>query len=64
MGSVSASFAIEQVGMPELSAGGENKEGEMWNGCSVAERLKEFRSRTGKVRRWRESFWIDVLKRA
>jgi sugar/nucleoside kinase (ribokinase family) len=45
-GSVAASFAIEQVGMPEL---GVDKEGrETWNGVRVEERLQEFMRRSGR----------------
>ncbi|KAJ5470758.1 hypothetical protein N7530_008115 [Penicillium desertorum] len=41
-GSVAASFALEQVGMPEKSnEGGE----ELWNGESVVRRLREYRAR-------------------
>ncbi|KAJ6186227.1 hypothetical protein N7519_007528 [Penicillium mononematosum] len=41
-GSVAASFALEQVGMPEKSnEGGE----ELWNGESVVRRLHEYRAR-------------------
>lgn len=39
-GSVSASFAIEQVGMPTLGQDTEGKE--IWNGVRVEERLGEF----------------------
>lgn len=51
-GSVSASFAIEQVGMPEL---GKDVEGrEVWNGVRVEERLEQFERRLtwegGKLR--------------
>lgn len=48
-GSVAASLCIEQVGMPELTTQSKDKtgEGERWNGCSVKERLEEFRKRTG-----------------
>ena len=42
MGSVAASFCIEQVGVPVLS---KMEEGERWNGVSVTERLEEFRRR-------------------
>ncbi len=41
-GSVAASFAIEQVGMPSLS---HNSRGETWNHVEVEERLSEFRQR-------------------
>ncbi len=42
-GSVSASFAIEQVGMPVL---GQDEQGrEVWNGARVDERLEEFERR-------------------
>lgn len=44
-GSVAASFAIEQVGVPEL---GRNEDGEeIWNGARVADRLKELQDRIG-----------------
>jgi hypothetical protein len=42
-GSVSASFAIEQVGMPVLGQDAEGKE--VWNGVRVEERLGEFERR-------------------
>lgn len=41
-GSITASFAIEQVGMPVLS---HTSEGERWNGVRVDERLSEFTKR-------------------
>ncbi|CAE7026619.1 hypothetical protein P3342_005822 [Pyrenophora teres f. teres] len=41
-GSISASFAIEQVGMPVLSHSGK---GETWNGVSVEKRLSDFKQR-------------------
>lgn len=41
-GSISASFAIEQVGMPVLA---QTPQGETWNGISVEERLSEFKQR-------------------
>ncbi|KAJ4351052.1 hypothetical protein N0V95_004156 [Ascochyta clinopodiicola] len=41
-GSVSASFAIEQVGMPVLA---HNAQGETWNGVVVEERLSAFKQR-------------------
>lgn len=41
-GSVAASFAIEQVGMPVLGQGGQ---GETWNGVDVGQRLSEFKQR-------------------
>jgi sugar/nucleoside kinase (ribokinase family) len=41
-GSISASFAIEQVGMPILDSGGRK---ETWNGVDVDERLAEFKER-------------------
>jgi len=41
-GSVAASFAIEQVGMPRLDGDGD---GETWNGVNVRERLREFKER-------------------
>jgi sugar/nucleoside kinase (ribokinase family) len=43
MGSVAASFAIEQVGLPILA--GDSAGNETWNGVNVEERLKEFRQR-------------------
>lgn len=42
-GSVAASFAIEQIGMPSL---GQDSNGETWNGVHVFERLAEFKKRT------------------
>jgi sugar/nucleoside kinase (ribokinase family) len=42
-GSVSASFAIEQVGMPVLGQDAEGRE--VWNGVRVEERLGEFERR-------------------
>lgn len=39
-GSVGASFALEQVGMPEWSSDGEE---ELWNGANVLARLCEYR---------------------
>jgi fructose-1-phosphate kinase PfkB-like protein len=44
-GSISASFAIEQVGMPVLSHG---PNGETWNEVRVEDRLSEFRQRLAK----------------
>lgn len=41
-GSITASFAIEQVGMPSLS---HSAEGERWNGVRVDDRLSEFKHR-------------------
>ncbi|CAI7646826.1 unnamed protein product [Penicillium glandicola] len=41
-GSVAASFAIEQVGMPEKSNEGDE---ELWNGASVVRRLHQYRAR-------------------
>lgn len=41
-GSVAASFAIEQVGMPVFEGEGEN---ERWNGERVLERLRSLRDR-------------------
>jgi sugar/nucleoside kinase (ribokinase family) len=38
-GSIAASFAIEQIGMPKLT---EHQEGEQWNGANVWERVDEF----------------------
>jgi len=40
-GSISASFAIEQVGMPILRSEGQ---GETWNGVKVEDRLAEYKS--------------------
>lgn len=45
-GSVAASFAIEQVGMPVL--GQDEEDRETWNGVRVEERLNEFMKRSGK----------------
>ena len=44
-GSISASFAIEQVGMPILS---HTPEDERWNGVRVEERLSEFKQRLAR----------------
>ncbi|KAI4621873.1 hypothetical protein J4E81_004900 [Alternaria sp. BMP 2799] len=41
-GSISASFAIEQVGMPVLS---QSADGETWNGVRVEGRLSDFKQR-------------------
>jgi sugar/nucleoside kinase (ribokinase family) len=41
-GSVGASFALEQVGMPQLSVQGNE---ELWNGVNVLSRLEEYMSR-------------------
>lgn len=41
-GAISASFAIEQIGMPALS---HTPEGELWNKVLVADRLSEFKQR-------------------
>jgi hypothetical protein len=51
-GSVAASFAIEQVGTPALTRRQEGLEGsaekgELWNGVSVEDRLREFLKRCG-----------------
>ncbi|KAF4212930.1 hypothetical protein CNMCM8980_005227 [Aspergillus fumigatiaffinis] len=43
-GTVGGSFALEQVGMPELVSGGD---GELWNGVDVFERLREYREVVG-----------------
>ena len=45
-GSVAASFAIEQVGMPLL--GTDEKGKETWNGVRVEERLREFMEKNGR----------------
>jgi sugar/nucleoside kinase (ribokinase family) len=45
MGSVAASFAIEQIGMPTLVKQADN---ETWNGVLVDDRLQEFKSRLGQ----------------
>lgn len=47
-GSIAASFAIEQVGMPTLEKG-VNGETERWNGVRVEDRLREFRERLETV---------------
>jgi len=44
-GSVAASFAIEQVGMPTLTSNGKGKTGELWNGESVQARLALYTDR-------------------
>ncbi|PQE31235.1 hypothetical protein CJF32_00001806 [Rutstroemia sp. NJR-2017a WRK4] len=44
-GTVAASFAIEQVGVPELGADEEGNE--TWNGVKVEDRLKEYMERVG-----------------
>lgn len=46
-GSVAASFAIEQIGMPKLAAGGDDDKScpETWNGVIVDDRLREFQAR-------------------
>lgn len=41
-GQVAASFVIEQIGLPALTGDGD---GELWNSCSVRERLAEYRTR-------------------
>jgi sugar/nucleoside kinase (ribokinase family) len=41
-GSITASFAIEQVGMPVLS---QSAKGETWNGVRVEDRLSDFKQR-------------------
>ncbi|KAE8336707.1 hypothetical protein BDV24DRAFT_168009 [Aspergillus arachidicola] len=43
-GSVGASFALEQVGMPERSS---DRERELWNGTNVLSRLHEYRKTIG-----------------
>ena len=47
-GSVAASFCIEQVGVPALETivSTATCTDELWNGESVADRLKEYRERT------------------
>lgn len=45
-GSVAASFAIEQVGMPELGSSKDSTE--LWNGGSASARLHEFEQRVRK----------------
>ncbi|KAF1976493.1 Ribokinase-like protein [Bimuria novae-zelandiae CBS 107.79] len=45
-GSVSAGFAIEQVGMPTLSHSPQGEE--TWNGVRVEDRLSEFKERLGR----------------
>ena len=45
-GNVAASFAVEQVGLPQLTRCREWKgDREMWNGRDVEERLVEYRAR-------------------
>ena len=45
MGSLAASFAIEQVGMPVLA---HTTHGETWNKVRVADRLLDYRRRLGE----------------
>ena len=45
MGTVAASFAIEQIGIPMLTHGADGKE--LWNGERVSNRLEEYRQRLG-----------------
>ncbi|KAE8349941.1 Ribokinase-like protein [Aspergillus coremiiformis] len=45
-GSVGASFAIEQVGMPEKS---NDERGELWNGVDVFSRLQEYQRTSGML---------------
>lgn len=46
MGTVAASFAIEQIGIPALEKGGGGEDVvERWNGVSVLERFEEYRRR-------------------
>jgi sugar/nucleoside kinase (ribokinase family) len=43
-GSIGASFALEQVGLPRLTRNeGASASGELWNGEDVLERLREYR---------------------
>jgi sugar/nucleoside kinase (ribokinase family) len=44
-GSISASLAIEQVGMPVLERAGDE---ETWNGVKVFDRVAEFKDRLSK----------------
>lgn len=44
-GSVAASFAIQQVGVPEL--GKDEEDGETWNGARVGDRLADLKERAG-----------------
>ncbi|KAK4544531.1 hypothetical protein LTR36_004103 [Oleoguttula mirabilis] len=50
IGSIAASFCIEQVGMPKLTShrqgDGDDEAAERWNGESVSERLADFRTKT------------------
>jgi bifunctional ADP-heptose synthase (sugar kinase/adenylyltransferase) len=43
-GSVAASFALEQVGMPRKNNEGKDSE-ELWNGARVRERLDQYKDR-------------------
>lgn len=45
MGTVAASFAIEQIGIPKLEKRGGKDGGELWNGVEVKERLEEYKKR-------------------
>ncbi|EWC48626.1 hypothetical protein DRE_01848 [Drechslerella stenobrocha 248] len=44
-GTVAASFAIEQMGVPELTAAGGERPGELWNGEVVRGRLETYKAR-------------------
>lgn len=46
MGTVAASFTIEQIGIPTLSKKGEQ---ELWNGVEVQDRLEEYRRRVEEM---------------
>lgn len=45
MGSISAALTIEQTGLPNISI---SKEGELWNGKAIADRMKELEERSRK----------------
>jgi hypothetical protein len=45
-GSVAASFAIEQVGIPKLGIDAEDNEKETWNGARVHDRVEEMQKRS------------------
>ena len=48
MGSVAASFAIEQIGMPSCETAGRGQE-ERWNGAKVEERLRAYLKRLAEL---------------
>jgi len=55
-GTVSASFAIEQEGLPLMTLDPQNPDWPMWNGDSPRKRLAGLRTRLGK---WNENMDTD-----